>query len=234
MMNDNINQIYAAIGAEIETVGLDKVLENISDFDRLKIFGACSRLYLVNSLQKTKKTLDMRNDLDMWAMVNTDALQVYLLCTCLDALADDNIGVGARFTNLLSGMPQLLKNQLTSSYAIIDEPSEDLNLWNGKRNEEKLNRVVDYLYLLRRNTFTHDANILPSALYSTGVMGYLCFIPAGVWTYSVYFCYQRKFHSEITVLRLVIVGVIRRMLKLSVDQQFVDAYWNNLERSILG
>lgn len=229
-MNDDINQIYTAIGAEIENTGLDKVLEKISDSDRSKIFGACSRLHLVNSLQKTKKTLDMRNNLDVWAMVNTDALQVYLLCTCLDALADKNIGVGARFTNLLCGLPQLLKNQLITSYAIIKEPSEELKTWESLRNEERLNRVIDYLYLLRRNSFTHDAKIIPSALYTAGISGCGCFIPSGVWDYSVYFCYNHKYHSEIAVLRLVIVGEIRLMLGLNVDQQFVGDYWNNIEQ----
>jgi hypothetical protein len=233
-MGEDINQIYAAIGAEIENVGLDKILEKIFDSDQSKIFGACSRLHLVNSLQKSKKTLDVRNLLDTWALVNTDALQVYLLCTCLDALADKNIGVGARFTNLLSGLPQVLKNSLISSYAIINEPSEDLTIWSGLPNEEKLNRVIDYLYSLRRNSFTHDAKIVPSALYITEISGYVGFIPSGVWGYSVYFCYQRKLHSETTVLRLVIIGTIRRMLKLRLDQQFIDAYWKNLEKGIFG
>lgn len=227
-MNGNVNHIYEAIGPEIENIGLDKVLGKQSDSDQKKIFGACSRLYLVNSLQKTKKNLGN------WALINTDALQVYLLCTCLDALADENLEVGARFTNLLNGLPQLLKNQLITSYAFINEPSEQLSTWENFRNEEKLNRVRDYLYKLRRSSFTHDAAIVPSALYTTGISGYMCFIPSGIWDYSVYYCYRRKFHSEITVLRLVIIGRIRIMLGLRVDQQFVHDYWKNLEYGLFG
>ena len=227
-MNGDINEIYTAIGPELKRDGLDKVFKNLSGVEQEQIFGACSRLHLVNSLQKTKKNLDT------WALINTDALQVYLLCTCLDALADKKIGVGARFTNLLCGLPQLLKNQLITSYAIIKEPSENLGMWENFGNEERLNRVIDYLYNLRRNSFTHDAKIVYSALYTTGISGYMCFIPLGIWNYSVYFCYQRKFHSETTVLRLVILGKIRKMLQLKFDQKFVDDYWQNLEHGLFG
>lgn len=233
-MNDDLNQIYTAIGAEIENTGLDKVLEKISDSDRSKIFGACSRLHLVNSLQKIKKNLDMRSNLDMWAMVNTDALQVYLLCTCLDALADKNLGVGERFTKLVRELPNILAEEVVTSYAVIDESSESLLDWDEIDTAEKLDRVRKYLYQLRRNSFTHDAKIVFSAMYTTGISGWGQFIPDGVWDYSMYFCYRRKFHSETTLLRLVIVGKIREILGLAVDQQFVESYWENLERSIFG
>jgi len=229
MERDTISQIYNLIGHEIEGDGFAKVFARLTPVEKEQIFGACSRIHLVNSLQSTKKHLDS------WALVNTDALQVYLLCTCLDALANRNLKVGKRFKHLLCGLPQVLKNELINSYAVIQEPSENLSDWETFSNEEKLNRVLEYIYKLRRNTFTHQAAILPTALFTTGVSGYSCFIRPGVqdWDYSVYFCFRSELHSEISLLRLIIIGIIRRMLKLNVDQQFVDQYWKNLRENCL-
>ena len=222
MKTDTISQIYTVIGREIEHKSLGQVLENLTPVEKEQIFGACSRIHLINSIQSTKKHLDT------WALINTDSLQVYLLCTCLDALADKNTGVGKRFRQLLCGLPQMLKNELINSYAVIKEPSENLSNWEKYSNEVKLNRVFEYIYQLRRNTFTHQAAILPTALYTTGVSGYTCFIPPGVWDYSVYFCYRSKLHSEISLLRLIIIGKIRLMLQLNVDTEFIDQYWQDL------
>ena len=226
-MDNSFEQIYSVIGAEIDRDGLQNIFALINPLEQKQIFGACSRLHLVDSIQKTKANYDS------WALINADALQIYLLCTCLDALADQSAGVNKRIKNLIFGLPQPLKHALITSYAIVKEPIENIAHWDGMSGEDRLQRVFEYIYKLRRNTFTHQAEILPSAFSVKGLIGYTLFIPPGIWEdNSVYFCHQSVQHSEPTLLRLIIIGKIRKMLRLTIDDEFVSYYWQNL-RSFL-
>ncbi len=234
-MENSLNQIYSVIGAEIESVGLEKLFSKITPFQQEQIFGACSRLHLIDSIQHTKFNFES------WMLINADALQMYLMCTCFDSLADRNAkGVGKRFANLFTGLKTQLKNELIQSYYLLHEPQENLQHWEGLSVEEKIERVVQYIYKLRRNTFTHQAKILPAAFAARGISGSVLIIPQEVWKnykdedegteYSVYFNYRFPQLSELSLLRLIIIGRIRQILELNVDEAFISYYWNNLKK----
>ncbi len=234
-MEDSSDKIYSVIGAEVENIGLEKLFSKITPAQQEQIFGACSRLYLIDSIQHTKFNFES------WMLINADALQMYLLCTCFDSLADRNAkGVGKRFTNLFTGLKTQLKNELVQSYYLLHEPQENLQHWEGLSVEEKIERVVQYIYKLRRNTFTHQAKILPAAFAVHGVSGLGLIIQQDVWKnykdedkgteYSVYFNRRFPQHSEPSLLRLIIIGKIRQILELDVDEVFISYYWNNLKK----
>lgn len=233
-MENSLDKIYSVIGTEVESVGLEKLFSKITPFQQEQIFGACSRLHLVDSIQHTKFNFES------WMLINADALQIYLLCTCFDSLADKGSKVGKRFTNLFSGLNMQLKNELFQSYYLLQEPEENFQYWEGLSINEKIERVVEYIYKLRRNTFTHQAKILPAAFAVNGVSGLGLIIPQEVWKnykdegkgaeYSVYFNRRFPQHSEPSLLRLIIIGKIRQMLELDVDEVFISYYWNNLKK----
>lgn len=261
--------IHSICGANINGEEFYRQLMALDQPTRDKIIGVASRLQLVNALQR--ETAFSAN----WSRIQSDALTVYLLCTCLDALAGqpsyqqfrdwivrgeqqqllentltefdlgirplpdwykqvtqklgstwlDTYGVSRNFRRLISDLPEPLRKELVNSYAIIREPAERLESWRTLTEEERLKRVTSYLYNLRRNTFTHQARIVPTIVPVHGITGTVCAIPAGMWDYAVYFTNTDEVRGEISLLRIVIIGAIRQLVRYPVDQEFVDLHW---------
>ncbi|MBN8656224.1 MAG: hypothetical protein J0M11_10835 [Anaerolineae bacterium] len=221
-----MNQIYSVIGAEVEHVGLENLFDRITLVEQDQIFGACSRLRLIDSIQYTKSTFES------FTQISADALQIYMYCTCFDSLADRNIeGVGDRFRCLFNGLNKHLKDQLFQSYLFLKEPEEDFEFWEKLSPSKKLARIIDYIYKFRRNTFTHQAKFSFTAFENRGVLARMPIVPPNVWErYSIYFSYRFPRHSEPSLLRLIVIGKIRQMLKLEVGEEFISFYWNNLAK----
>jgi hypothetical protein len=214
-----LEQMYSVLGANIQYQDIENLLNKATPENQKKIFGAVSRIMVVDTIQRGKRGLSA------WELVNMDALQVYLLCTCIDALADHAAGVEKRFNEVIKGLPKVIREVLTQAYVIIIEPDENVAAWDSLAIAEKENRVIDYLYKLRRNTFTHGAQIVPTATTTRGVVGLGLFIPPGVWDYSVYFVRNNPKYGEVLLLRLVVIAKIRQILSLPVDSSFVQSYW---------
>src|SRR5690349_5540547 len=137
-------------------------IENSSPETTEKIAGACSRIQLIDAIQNDSRFSNP------WEQIQSDALQVYLLCTCFDALAEKPVPskntkqrpeVGKNYYKLFTQLPNVLQRELIEMYAVIEEPKEKLDDWSSLKKDDRLKRVVDYLYQLRRNTFTHNAKI---------------------------------------------------------------------------
>lgn len=223
-MENSLNQIYSVIGTEVESIGLEKLFDRITLVEQDQVFGACSRLRLIDSIQYTKSTFES------FTQVSADALQIYMYCTCFDSLADRNIeGVGERFRCLFNGLNKHLKDQLFQSYLLLKEPEEDFQFWEKLSPNKKLARIIDYIYKFRRNTFTHQAKFSFAAFETHGMLGRMLIVPPNIWDrYSIYFSYCFPRHSEPSLLRLIVIGKIRQMLKLEVGEEFIAFYWSNL------
>jgi hypothetical protein len=215
-----LKKMHYILGESIHYPDIEARVNKATQENKNKIFGAVSRIMVVDTIQAGKKGLDA------WKLVNLDALQVYLLCTCIDALANHAVGVEKRFREVIKGLPKLIREELTQAYSIISEPDENHETWDSFDIAEKENRVIDYLYSLRRNTFTHNAQIVPTASTTRGVEGLSRFIHPGVWNYSVYFIRKNPKYGEVLLLRLVVIAKIRQILNLPIDSSFLQSYWH--------
>jgi len=85
----------------------------------------------------------------------------------------ETYGVGSKFESLLQDLPTALRQELVSSYAMINEPEESTTDWEHLADDKRMDRIVEYLYELHRNTFTHQANIVPTVIAGQGVTGWV-------------------------------------------------------------
>jgi hypothetical protein len=265
----DLTDVHSILGANIDALEFLDRVRGLDQETHDKITGVCSRLQLVDALQHESSFSTS------WNRVQSDALQVYLLCTCLDALASrsdyrhfhewiaqeeqqslieeiiaeessaaqpsptgyklatgrlaskwlDEYGVSRGFRGFILGLPAALRTELTDSYAILKEPQEGREDWGGFEEDKRLRRVVAYLYELRRNTFTHQARIVPTFVPARGIAGWVRTIPPETWDYAVYFSNANELRGEVPLLRIVVIGAIRHILGYSVDEAFVDLHW---------
>jgi hypothetical protein len=265
----SLADLHGILGANIDGLEFHNRLRGLDEPTHGKILGVASRLQLVNALQH--ETVYSTS----WNRVQTDALQVYLLCTCLDALASrsdyrhfhewiaqeqqqqlleeifaetnsaaqptpswykqvteqlgtkwlNEYGVSRGFRGFILELPEALRTELIDSYTILKEPREQRDSWAGYSEDKRLKRVASYLYELRRNTFTHQARIVPTFVPAQGISGWVRTIPPGMWDFSVYFTKASEVRGEVSLLRIVIIGAIRHILGYPVDHTFVDLHW---------
>lgn len=134
-------------------------------------------------------------------------------------------GVGRSFKRFFFDLPSVLRRELQQSYAVIKEDQEERGAWGGLPEETQLRRIVDYLFKLRRNTFTHQARIVPTFVPVQGLAGWVRFIRPDMWDYSVFLQNADQVRGEIALLRIVLIGAIRQMLGYPVDDAFCELHW---------
>jgi hypothetical protein len=218
----NERYIHKIVAQDMDLDAFKSILKNQSEEVLYQIEGACLRLNLVDDVKTARRSIN--------SCSNLAALQVYLLLTCLDALSEKkgedgkNVGVGQRLNNLIGDLPEVLKRCLIQSYVLVSE-TEQLKAWDELKEEKKLERIKRYLFHLRRNTFTHDALIVPTAVQSNGISGLVGFILDGFWEYSVYFNHQKCGLDEVSLFRLIVYGVLRHKLQLTVDEDWIEIFW---------
>jgi len=265
----DLADLHGILGANIDALEFLDRVRSLDQATHDKIMGVCSRLQLVDAIQYESSFSTS------WSRIQADALQVYLLCTCLDALAGqsdyrhfhewvaqeeqqslieeifakksspaqptptwyrqvteklasqwlDEYGVSRGFRGFILSLPGALKTELINSYAILKEPREGRESWAGFSEDNRLRRVVAYLYELRRNTFTHQARIVPTFVPARGIAGWVRTIPRKAWDFTVYFTNANEVRGEVSLLRIVIIGAIRHLLGYPVDRAFVDLHW---------
>jgi len=226
-----------------------------------KIGSVCFRIRFVEALQYENRFTEKSENLQ------SDALQIYLLCTCLDTLAgqsshkrfDDwlsekdemdlfkdmpkneenqelakwykqvtknlfekyleEYGVSRNFKKLFSDLPNVLKNEIADSFIVIKE-NESKESWIALHLDNKLQRIVDYLFA-RRNKFTHNSDVIPTL----GSKQEFHTLEFNNKKYKVFIAKSDAVRSETSVLRLVLVGILKNMLGYQLDEQFLKLYW---------
>jgi hypothetical protein len=136
-----------------------------------------------------------------------------------------NHGVTRNFRNLFIDLPEVLQRELVNSYAIVKagEANDD---WSKMPIERRLRRIVNYLFA-RRNKFTHQSEVAPTAQPTPGVSGWVHFYATEFdhKQYNIFITNSDGVRSETSLLTLVLIGIMRNLLGYSVEDHFQNLYW---------
>lgn len=100
---------------------------------------------------------------------NLDALETYLLCTCIDALASRISEKGTlteNFADFFHHLPEYMVDFIVDHIAIIkgDHWRKGWEKWQALNNREKIDKLAkDYWYKVRRSKYTHRSNTQETA-----------------------------------------------------------------------
>lgn len=179
---------YRAFGFGVDSLDFARVLLRLSvnrpdEYQRLH--RVAGRLVFIDYLRYEagwRISIDS-SDYSMFMRLgyNIDALEIYLLCTCIDTLAK---GLGSSFVNFFQdSLPPTMKLHIADSFvvlegdvfpALVPEDQDKWHRWQEMTVDQKLKKIArDYLYERRRNIYTHEAAIEQSG--SVGVVRRVAF-----------------------------------------------------------
>ena len=102
---------------------------------------------------------------------NLDVLEIYLLCTCVDALAsclgkDPESGLTQTFVGFFQQLPEFLLDFIVDRVILVNghHSRKALEKWKALDTREKVEKLAeDYWYKVRRSKYTHRSNIQNAA-----------------------------------------------------------------------
>ena len=251
----------------------------------------------MNALEPDVRELlyDVAKRLSMISKSLSPALQLYLLCTCIDGLANfpwiefynwldtknpiynldernsllqkisdaepitsesdfvevfkelysvysQHHGVGKKFKQFFSELPDATKQFLLASYIIVeeDDTQEKIAQWHEQPEDERLEAIASYIYNYRRNSFTHGVQEYPT----TGTLGMFVrmqeaapVFPENPSGHQILMLFKGNDYEsgklehtilinkdEAFVLRVSVISHCRKILNIATDENFIQRH----------
>lgn len=247
--------VYRAFGVGLDPLDLARRVRKLQDEEPPKcqlVFDLAGRVLFVDYLRfQTGWALEeatrdhghhRRFDRDL------DALETYLLCTCIDALGRR---ADTGFVGIFKELPDLVKQYIADGMVLIqgeqdfEQLRRSLTIWPQQAVDERVEKLArDFFLVRRRHVYTHEAHAheptSPGMWRRLAAKGALPHDEIG-WRMTSLRSAKDPDKVRLTVLSrgsidegfllraIVAISVLRRVLKCEIHKDYLRAFFRYYE-----